>query len=137
VRDDCGRVAGRPVHCSTATRSRPPLSSGPSPVGRAATTSRDTLTVSTSTSTSDLPRAGPALPRALRPGGFLQELKFAVFIYPPKLERALVEKRLWEAGSSLEIARKPAARGEVSYVSRCLFRGVACMRLTTYNDEQV
>ena len=119
-----------------AVRSPPP-SSGPSPVRRSATTSRDTLTVSTSTSTSDLPRGGLPLPRALRPGGSLQELKFAVLIYPPKLKRALIEKRLWETRFSLEIARKPAARGEVSYVSRCLFRGVACMRPTTRNDEQV
>ena len=27
----------------------------------------------------------------------------------------------------MAIARKPAARGESSYVSGCLFRGVACM----------
>ena len=58
-------------------------------------------------------------------------------IYPPKLKRALVEKRLCETGASLEIVRKPVARGEVSYVSRCLFRGVACVRPTTCNDEQV
>jgi hypothetical protein len=34
---------------------------------------------------------------------------------------------LWEAGFSLETASKPAARGEASYVSGCLFRGVSCM----------
>ena len=50
-----------------------------------------------------------------------------VSTYPPKLKRALIEKYLWEAGFSLEIARKPAARGDASYVSGCLFRGVACM----------
>lgn len=38
-----------------------------------------------------------------------------------------MDKYLWEAYFSLEIARKPAARGEVSYVSGCLYRGVACM----------
>jgi hypothetical protein len=61
------------------------------------------------------------------PEGLLQELKSAVATYPPKLKRAIIEKYLWEAGFSLETARKPAARGETSYVSGCLFRGVACM----------
>jgi Domain of unknown function (DUF4037) len=66
--------------------------------------------------------------RALHdPRGLLRELKSAVAIYPPKLKRAIIEKCLWEAGFSLEIARKPATRGETSYVSGCLFRGVACM----------
>jgi predicted nucleotidyltransferase len=61
------------------------------------------------------------------PEGLLRELKTAVSTYPPKLKRTLVEKYLWEAGFSLEIARKPAARGNASYGSGCLFRGVACM----------
>jgi predicted nucleotidyltransferase len=66
--------------------------------------------------------------RALHdPEGLLRELRSAVSTYPPKLKRVLVEKHLWEAGFSLEIARKPAARGEASYVSGCLFRGVSCM----------
>ena len=66
--------------------------------------------------------------RALHdPEGLLRELKSAVAIYPPKLKRAIIEKCLWEAGFSLEIARKPATRGEASYVCGCLFRGVACM----------
>jgi predicted nucleotidyltransferase len=61
------------------------------------------------------------------PEGLLRELKSAVATYPPKLKRTIIEKYLWEAGFSLETARKPAARGEASYVSGCLFRGVACM----------
>jgi predicted nucleotidyltransferase len=61
------------------------------------------------------------------PEGLLRDLKSVVSTYPPKLKRTLVEKYLWEAGFSLEIARKPAARGEASYASGCLFRGVACM----------
>lgn len=61
------------------------------------------------------------------PEGLLRELKSAVATYPPKLKRTTTEKYLWEAGFSLETARKPAARGEASYVSGCLFRGVACM----------
>jgi hypothetical protein len=41
----------------------------------------------------------------------LRELKGAVETYPPKLKREIVRRYLWEAGFSLEIARKPAARG--------------------------
>jgi predicted nucleotidyltransferase len=61
------------------------------------------------------------------PEGLLRELKSTVATYPPMLKRTIIEKYLWEAGFSLETARKPAARGEASYVSGCLFRGVACM----------
>ncbi|MDP9479264.1 MAG: nucleotidyltransferase domain-containing protein [Actinomycetota bacterium] len=61
------------------------------------------------------------------PEGLLEELKAAVAAYPPKLKVEIVRRYLWEAGFSLETARKPAARGEASYVSGCLFRGVACM----------
>lgn len=61
------------------------------------------------------------------PEGLLRGLKAAVADYPPKLKDEIVRRYLWEAGFSLETARKPSARGEASYVSGCLFRGVACM----------
>ncbi len=61
------------------------------------------------------------------PDGLLMELKAAVAAYPPRLRGEIVRRYLWEAGFSLETARKPAARGEASYVSGCLFRAVACM----------
>lgn len=61
------------------------------------------------------------------PEDLLRELKAAVAVYPPKLKSEIVRRYLWEAGFSLWTARKPAARGEASYVSGCLFRGVACM----------
>ena len=61
------------------------------------------------------------------PDGLLRGLKAAVAVCPPKLKREVVGRHLWEAGFSLETARKPAARGEASYVSGCLFRGVSCM----------
>jgi hypothetical protein len=62
----------------------------------------------------------------------LRGLKAAVATYPPKLKHEIVWRYLWEAGFSLETARKPAARGEASYVSGCLFRGVACMVQVLY-----
>ena len=66
--------------------------------------------------------------RALHdPEGLLSELKSAVAAYPAKLKHSNIEKGLWEAEFSLEVARKPAARGEAYYVSGCLFRGVSCM----------
>jgi hypothetical protein len=61
------------------------------------------------------------------PEDLLGELKAAVAAYPPKLKGEMVRRYLWEAGFSLETARKPADRGEASYVSGCLFRGIACM----------
>jgi predicted nucleotidyltransferase len=61
------------------------------------------------------------------PEGLLRGLKAAVAAYPPELKTEVVRRYLWEAGFSLETARKPAARGETSYVSGCLFRSVACM----------
>jgi predicted nucleotidyltransferase len=66
------------------------------------------------------------------PEGLLREMKAAVATYPPKLKHEIVRRYLWEAGFSLETARKPAARGEASYVSGCLFRGVACMVQVLY-----
>ena len=59
------------------------------------------------------------------PEDLLGELKAAVAAYPPKLKGEIVRRYLWEAGFSLETARKPAARGEASYVCGCLFRGIA------------
>ena len=50
--------------------------------------------------------------RALHdPEGLLSELKSAVAAYPAKLKHSIIEKGLWEAEFSLEVARKPAARG--------------------------
>lgn len=42
-------------------------------------------------------------------------------------KKEIIRRHLWEAGFSLWISRKSAARGEAFYVSGCLFRGVACM----------
>jgi hypothetical protein len=41
--------------------------------------------------------------------------------YPPALRRTLIGS-LWEAEFSLDIALKPAERGDSVYVSGCLFR---------------
>lgn len=47
--------------------------------------------------------------------------------YPVALCQTLVQRFLFEAQFSLDIARKGAVRDDVAYVSGCLFRSVACL----------
>lgn len=61
------------------------------------------------------------------PGGALASLKALVTPYPPPLRRALIDRFLWEAGFAIDTARKAAGRGDVLYVSGCLFRAAACL----------
>lgn len=61
------------------------------------------------------------------PAGGLAPLKALVTPYPPALRRALLDRFLWEAGFAIDTARKPAGRGDVMYVSGCLFRAAACL----------
>ena len=61
------------------------------------------------------------------PRGTLAQLKTLAAVYPPALKQALINKYLFEAQFSLDIARKPAQRGDAAYVAGCLFRCVACL----------
>ena len=61
------------------------------------------------------------------PRGVLEELKDRVRIYPPGLKQALIRKYSYDAGFMLELARKPAKRGDVYHVSGCLFRCAAAL----------
>lgn len=61
------------------------------------------------------------------PEGALAPLKALATPYPPLLRRALIDRFLWEAGFALDTAKKAAARGDVLYVSGCLFRAAACL----------
>ncbi|WP_437645434.1 nucleotidyltransferase domain-containing protein [Sorangium sp. So ce362] len=61
------------------------------------------------------------------PGGALAPLKALVTPYPPALRRALLDRFLWEAGFAIDTAKKAARRGDVTYVSGCLFRAAACL----------
>ena len=47
--------------------------------------------------------------------------------YPPALKQALLDKFAWEIAFSLQIARKSASRGDVTYAAGAAFRGVACL----------
>ncbi|MCC6170187.1 MAG: nucleotidyltransferase domain-containing protein, partial [Caldilineaceae bacterium] len=61
------------------------------------------------------------------PDGAVAALKARVLPYPPALQRALLDRFIWEMSFALETARKPAARGDVAYVAGCAFRCVACL----------
>jgi len=61
------------------------------------------------------------------PEGALASLKDVAENYPPRLKRALVRNQLWEARFALETCRKSATKGDVFYVTGCLFRCSACM----------
>jgi predicted nucleotidyltransferase len=76
--------------------------------------------------------------RALHdPGGTLAQLKRLTAVYPPTLRQVLINRYLFEAQFSVDIARKPAQRGDAAYVAGCLFRCVACLVQVLYalNEE--
>jgi hypothetical protein len=47
--------------------------------------------------------------------------------YPPALRREVVRRYLWEADFAVQTAHGAAGRGDLAYVSGCLFRAVACL----------
>jgi hypothetical protein len=66
------------------------------------------------------------------PGGELDRLKRRCADYPPKLRRALIEKHLFDARFEIEIAERPAERGDIMYSAGCLFRAAGFMTLVLY-----
>jgi predicted nucleotidyltransferase len=61
------------------------------------------------------------------PDGALAALQALTAEYPPPLRRRLIDRFLFEAQFTVDISRKPARRGDVFYVSGCLFRCIACL----------
>jgi len=59
--------------------------------------------------------------------GVVRGLKQRVRSYPPRLKEALIRKYGYDARFMLELARKPAKRGDVFHVSGCLFRCAAAL----------
>ena len=57
------------------------------------------------------------------PSGELHELQAATATYPHPLREAF-DRWLWEAGFSIDIASKPAGRGDAAYVDMCLTHAV-------------
>ena len=64
--------------------------------------------------------------------GKLGQLKTLVAAYPEKMRSALVRKHLFDSAFCLEIADKPAARGDVAYVAQCLASATGFMTLVLY-----
>jgi predicted nucleotidyltransferase len=60
------------------------------------------------------------------PGGEVGRLKAAATRYPDRLRDAF-ENWLWEAGFSLDVARKSAGRGDATYVEMCLVHAAGIM----------
>jgi len=66
------------------------------------------------------------------PEGTLAKLKTLIATYPEPLRDAAIQKYLFDAGFELAIADKPAARGDIMYVTGCLFRAAGFMTLVVY-----
>ncbi len=64
--------------------------------------------------------------------GKLAQLKAMVAEYPEKMRMALVRKHLFDSAFHIEIATKPAARGDLMYVSACLATATGFMTLVLY-----
>jgi predicted nucleotidyltransferase len=61
------------------------------------------------------------------PVGALATRRARTTPYPAALRRTIVRRFAWEAGFAVETAAAAAARGDLVYVSGCLFRSVACL----------
>ncbi|SDF37939.1 protein of unknown function [Lentzea fradiae] len=70
------------------------------------------------------------------PHGVLAELRTLVDPYPEPLRTAVVERFGWEAGFSLSTAKSAAGRGDVAYVTGCVFRAVSCLTQVVFAAER-
>lgn len=61
------------------------------------------------------------------PEGAFARLQAETTPYPPLLKAAHLRGSLWEAGFAIETCHKAVERGDVFYVSGCLFRSAACL----------
>lgn len=61
------------------------------------------------------------------PHGLLAELKSKTQPYSPVLQKAMIQKFLWEARFSMEIGRKGIYKQDLSYIAGCCFRAVSCL----------
>ena len=66
------------------------------------------------------------------PSCALGQLKTLTTEYPPLLKQVLINKYLFEAQFSVDIARKPVQCGDAAYVAGCLFRCIACLVQALY-----
>lgn len=61
------------------------------------------------------------------PSGLVGEMKSRMTPYPHALQKAIIEKFLWEASFSLEIGAKGIPKKDLSYIAGCCFRAVSCL----------
>ena len=61
------------------------------------------------------------------PSGLVGEMKTRTNPYSPVLQKAIIQKFIWEANFSLEIGRKGIYKKDVSYIAGCCFRSVSCL----------
>jgi len=61
------------------------------------------------------------------PAGALAARRARTSPYPPALRREVVRRCQWEADFAVRTAHGAAGRGDLAYVSGCLFRAVACL----------
>ncbi|WP_409340555.1 nucleotidyltransferase domain-containing protein [Paenibacillus sp. MBLB4367] len=61
------------------------------------------------------------------PSGVVVEMKNRTNPYPHSLQKAIIQKFLWEAYFSFEIGRKGIYKKDLSYIAGCCFRSVSCL----------
>lgn len=61
------------------------------------------------------------------PSGVVEAMKSRTNPYPPALQRATIQKFLWEARFSLEIGIKGINKKDLGYIAGCWFRSVSCL----------
>ncbi|WP_248924833.1 nucleotidyltransferase family protein [Paenibacillus hamazuiensis] len=61
------------------------------------------------------------------PSGVIEEMKAKTKPYPHLLQKAIIQKFLWEAAFSLEIGKKAIYKKDLSYIAGCCFRSVSCL----------
>lgn len=66
------------------------------------------------------------------PSGLVGEMKSRTHPYPHVLQKAIIQKFLWEARFSLEIGKKGIYKKDVSYIAGCWFRSVSCLNQVVF-----
>lgn len=61
------------------------------------------------------------------PSGLIGQMKTRTIPYPHILQKAIIQKFLWEANFSHEIGKKGIYKKDLSYIAGCCFRSVSCL----------
>lgn len=63
---------------------------------------------------------------------FLKKLKEKITPYPLPIKTGIINKFLWEAGFSCDIATKSIAKEDIVYATGCFYRAVSCLIQVVY-----